>query len=446
MKKNPHDLTEPPAVSAEICAYAAQTIAARMERMLAEAKQAKRGKRTEPIHQMRVWSRRSRAALEMFAPCLGGRRYAAIAQAVHDVTGALGAARDLDVMILTLRERANALPDEQRAGLFAFVKVLEARRKAAQKPVVRAVKRLDHANAAKFAKMLSDHSSVVPMASPEKRVKTSGGVAVNATLTENAARLITKRLASLYEYDACLDEPGAVTQHHAMRIAAKKLRYTMDIFQEAVTANLRDAAPFINALEAVKTLQEHLGEMHDADVLAPQLAGYLAKMIQDGYAVRPKELPKAGVHCVSFGACEGIVTLCRETAARRDGRFDALKREWTEFKSNGVFDGLKTALETAQHPAPLEINWPETPALEMVHGAETPETTPAPPAEEKSEEKENSHEEARIEPVTADGSRPSARRAPAENAGGHSEPGADPPASAAKSRVPRSARTKDSAA
>ena len=464
MKKNLHDAAEPPAVSADVRAYAAQMLAARMERMLAEAKQARRGKRTEPIHQMRVWSRRSRAALEMFAPCFFGRRYAGVAQSVHDVTGALGAARDLDVMILTLRERANALPDEQRAGLFAFVKVLRARRKAAQRPVVRAVKELAKSKTAKFAKTLTEHSPPIPRR--KKSGKTSGGVNLNAALVENAARLITKRLDALYEYNACLDDAGAVTQHHAMRIAAKKLRYTMDIFQEAVTANLPDAAPFVSALEAVKALQEHLGEMHDADVLAPQLAGYMAQMLKDGYAVGPKEMPKAGVHCVSFDACEGILTLCRETAVRRDERFAALRSEWTEFTSNGVFDGLKMALETAQHPAPLEaaltavapieMEWPETPTLEIVHGVEMPGPA-ALPAEENSEEieeKENSHEETRIEPVAADGGRPAsrtarvarARRAPAEDAGGHSEPGADSPESAAKSGLPRPARTKRGAA
>ena len=449
MKKNLHDFAESPpavplAVPSEVCAYAAQMVAPRMGRMLAEAKQAKRGKRAEAIHQMRVWSRRSRAALEMFAPCFAGRRFASVALAVHDVTGALGAARDLDVMILTLRDRANALPDAERAGLFAFAKSLEARRKEAQKPVVRAVKELKRQDAAKFAETLTKRA-----AAPKRGRsggKSSGGADMSASLTANAARLITKRLHTLYEYAPCLDDAGAVTQHHAMRIAAKKLRYTMDIFQEAVTAKLPDAAPFVNALEAVKRLQDHLGEMHDADVLAPQLAAYLAKMLRDGYATKAKERPKFGVDCVDFSSCAGIVTLCRETAGRRESRFTELKREWETIQTDGVFDGLKSALDAAQHPAPPEFVLPETPVLEIVIGAETPEVAAALPAAEEIHEKEKSHEEARIEPVTADGTRPvartlRARRAPAANADGHSESGADSPAGAAKSRIQKPART-----
>ena len=454
MKKLKDFAESPPAVSAEVCAYAAQMIKTRMERMLAEAKQAKRGRRTEAIHQMRVWSRRSRAALEMFAPCFSGRHYAAVALAVHDVTGALGAARDLDVMILTLRDRANALPDAERAGLFAFVKVLEARREAAQEPVSFAVKKLKRQNAAQFAALLTE-SPAAPSRTRGKR-KASGSVDLSAALTANAAHLITKRLHTLFEYETCLDDAGAVTQHHAMRIAAKKLRYTMDIFQEAVTTHLPDAAPFVNALEAVKRLQEHLGEMHDADVLAPQLAEYLAKMLRDGYATKAKSLPKFGVDCVSFDACAGIVTLCQETAARRASRFTELKREWETIQTDGVFDSLIYALQAAQYPAPVEWTLPETPVLEIVVGAEPLETTPAVEAvETETYEQENSHEEARIEPVTADGSRPVARNvrvrrapaapvggnAPAADADGHSEPGADSPAGAAKSRVSKPART-----
>ena len=439
MKKSKEFTESQTAIAAAVCDYAAQTVGPRIARMLAEAKQAKRGKRPEPIHQMRVWSRRSRAALEMFAPCFSGRKYRAVAQSVHDVTGALGAARDLDVMILTLRDRANALPDAQRTGLFAFIKILEARRKAAQKPVVRAVKRLKTEDAARFAGTLAER------AAPRKRRKASGGANIHAALTENAARLITKRLDALFEYESCLDDAGAVTPHHAMRIAAKKLRYTMDIFQAAVMANLPDATPFVTALEAVKALQEHLGQMHDADVLAPQLAVYLAKMLQDGYAGQSKDTPRVGVHCVSFDACEGIVILCRETAARRDASFDALKAAWSDLKSSDVFTGLRAALEAARHPAPPEAPLPETPLLEIVVSAETPEAASAPPHEEK----EKSHEEARNEAVTADGSRPvartlRARRAPAANAGGHPEPGANPTARAAKSRVSQPAPTEKS--
>ncbi len=463
MKKSSEFTGPQQAASAVVCAYAAQTLAPRLERMLAEAKQAKRGKRPEPIHQMRVWSRRSRAALEMFAPCFSGRKFDAVAQSIHDVTGALGAARDLDVMILTLRDRADALPDAQRAGLFAFVKTLEQRRRAAQRPVVRAVRRMKRNHAAQFASSLaevaaapSDFSAATGRAKQGKRRKTSSEVDTGAELTANAARLITRRLNALQEYESCLDDAGAIAQHHAMRIAAKKLRYTMDIFQEAVTAKLPDAAPFVKALESVKLLQEHLGQIHDADLLAPQLAGYLAEMIQDGYGLKTKKgakkVPNVGVHCVSFDACAGVVTLCRETETRRDERFGLLKRDWSELKSSGVFEALAAALKAAQIPAPPAeaepealapeaIDLPEPPVLEIVLGSETPAAS-APPVEPNLEE-ENSYEEARIEPVTADGSRPvartlRARRAPAANSGGRSQSGANPAASAAKGGLPQS--------
>jgi CHAD domain-containing protein len=139
--------------------YAARMIAPRLDRMLAQAKDVERGEEAEPIHQMRVWSRRTRAALDMFHPCFPGKAYAALQCEVKAVTGALGEARDLDVMIDSLQKRADALPPAERAGLESFLDRLRDRRKKAQKAVRKAVRHLEHADpAGQFEKMTGLHS------------------------------------------------------------------------------------------------------------------------------------------------------------------------------------------------------------------------------------------------------------------------------------------------
>lgn len=123
--------------------YAAKVTTERLEMMLTHVEGVRQNEEIEPVHQMRVWSRRSRAALETFACCFAGKAFKALEREVKAVTGALGEARDLDVMIETLTKRADALPPEQRPGVEAFIAGLRQRREANQEPVAKAVTRLE---------------------------------------------------------------------------------------------------------------------------------------------------------------------------------------------------------------------------------------------------------------------------------------------------------------
>jgi CHAD domain-containing protein len=59
------------------------------------------------------------------------------------VTDALSAARDLDVMMDTLHTRAESLPPEQRGGVESFIARLRKSRAKSQKPVLKALDRLE---------------------------------------------------------------------------------------------------------------------------------------------------------------------------------------------------------------------------------------------------------------------------------------------------------------
>ncbi len=45
-----------------------------------------------------------------------------------------------------------------------------------------------------------------------------------------AASRISRGLEALLQFEHWVYNPDAVTEHHAMRIAAKKLRYTMEVY------------------------------------------------------------------------------------------------------------------------------------------------------------------------------------------------------------------------
>ena len=71
----------------------------------------------ERVHDMRVASRRLRAAMEIFAPCFPRKAFRVALREVKEIADALGERRDRDVAIAALDEIAAAMSSADRAGL-----------------------------------------------------------------------------------------------------------------------------------------------------------------------------------------------------------------------------------------------------------------------------------------------------------------------------------------
>ena len=87
------------------------------------------------------------------------------------------------------------------------------------------------------------------------------------SLRRNAARILDTRLDELRSFAEDALEPTAATAQHSMRIAAKRLRYALEIVEGCFGAEA------IAARRAAKELQGVLGEIHDCDVMLPQAEG-----------------------------------------------------------------------------------------------------------------------------------------------------------------------------
>lgn len=82
-----------------------------------------------------------------------------------------------------------------------------------------------------------------------------------APVATNARLIATQRLAELYQWEQGVDDPAHVRELHDMRIAAKRLRYTFEVFEEVLPA----AGKAI--VEELTRLQDELGDLHDSDVM-----------------------------------------------------------------------------------------------------------------------------------------------------------------------------------
>ena len=75
----------------------------------------------ERVHDMRVATRRLRAALEVFAKCFPKKAHKAALRSVKELADALGERRDRDVMIEALEGFAERLDPADRAGVESLI-------------------------------------------------------------------------------------------------------------------------------------------------------------------------------------------------------------------------------------------------------------------------------------------------------------------------------------
>jgi len=80
----------------------------------------------ERVHDMRVATRRLRAALEVFEPCFPGKRLAEDLGDVKSLADALGERRDRDVAIAALEELGATMAAPDRPGIDSLIDRLRA--------------------------------------------------------------------------------------------------------------------------------------------------------------------------------------------------------------------------------------------------------------------------------------------------------------------------------
>ena len=173
------------------------------------------------------------------------------------------------------------------------------------------------------------------------------GLRAGMPLRTIARRVLAVRVAEFYSFAPFIHDPARVTELHDMRISAKRLRYTLEMFEESITKETRSGKEFSGAIETVRTLQEHLGEIHDADVLVPRLLEHLNRLIEEGYGEQKSGELVTGVHLVDFDACQGLLALCREARDTRDQRYRRLLRDWEKIQEAKTFDRLRALLREA---------------------------------------------------------------------------------------------------
>ncbi|HEX8054266.1 MAG TPA: CHAD domain-containing protein [Thermoleophilaceae bacterium] len=96
----------------------------------------------ERVHDMRVATRRLRAALEIFAACFPKPEHRRVLKEVKRLADALGERRDPDVAIEAFERVRDALPTAERAGVHGLIDELRARQSGANETLAAAIERV----------------------------------------------------------------------------------------------------------------------------------------------------------------------------------------------------------------------------------------------------------------------------------------------------------------
>jgi CHAD domain-containing protein len=217
----------------------------------AEIKGVRRGDDIENVHRMRVASRRFRSAFPLFSDCFPGKKTRRWKNEVRKITSALGSARDADVQIEHVESIFMHLPERvYRSGVRRLLTRLAQKRIEQQVHVLRALDTFERDGAISgIAQTLAPWAALAVEPFPFSR---------NLYLLSFSA--IQKCQRRLWSYEPYIHQPERVEELHAMRVAAKQLRYTLEIFAPLYPEQ------FKKAIAVVKEMQELLGSIHDADV------------------------------------------------------------------------------------------------------------------------------------------------------------------------------------
>jgi CHAD domain-containing protein len=214
-------------------------------------------KNPEYVHQLRVGTRRARAALDIFASCLPAKVSKRARKRLRNIRRVAGAARDWDVFLASLIEWGQPQRGKLRPGVDFLLGYAVARREGAQAQLEEAGKEYPFA----FDRFLAETVAAVhkPHA-PNLR-----------TLLDLARPLLT---SLLQELDEAVARNLEDYEHlHRVRIVGKRLRYAMEVFADCFAPEFRD-----QLYPAVEQMQAILGNANDSSVACGRLETLCARL------------------------------------------------------------------------------------------------------------------------------------------------------------------------
>jgi len=203
------------------------------------------------VHQMRIATRRLRAALRVFRALLPTDAVARFGRELRWLAGVLGDVRDADVYDQHFSAHVATLPEKDVRALTSFQQRMRVVRQAAR------VRLLEALGGRRYQRLIADLEHFTRAGPTSGMRRRFGGL----TVGYGADRCIREAIVKMLKRGRRIHAGSTKEQIHKLRIRGKRLRYLMEFFSELYCDELR------RPLGACKRLQDVLGEYHD-DVVA----------------------------------------------------------------------------------------------------------------------------------------------------------------------------------
>lgn len=196
----------------------------------------------DAIHDLRVASRRLRAAVGLFAPWIAPKRAELLKKSMRKLTRLLGGLRNIDEAQLFFRQHTPA----KTGGAYQVSRLLSELRPGELARIKKALTSLDHRRLDRVVRKAAAGLN-------EERMMGNGGSTLPEYFTETGIRLY-QPILDLLPTATARDQR---TSRHALRIAIKKWRYFLEITAPVLE---RDYRPLLGQLKEYQTI---LGGMND---------------------------------------------------------------------------------------------------------------------------------------------------------------------------------------
>ena len=211
----------------------------------------------EGVHQMRVGLRRLRAAMSLFADILQDPQTAAFKEELTWLTGELGPARELEVLVTRV-----VAPVKRRHSRLQGISSLS--RDLTQQRAAALARAQDAARSERFRALTLDIAGWLEAGQwgrpQDDLVRDRGDVPIEIS----AAEQLTRRFKKIRKKGKALTRLDARSRHK-LRIQAKKVRYASEFFA-AVFPGKKASKRREKFLSGLESVQDCLGELNDIAV------------------------------------------------------------------------------------------------------------------------------------------------------------------------------------
>ena len=229
----------------------------------------------EPLHDMRVATRRLRETLRLFQSYYAPARFRKLCRKARKTTRVLGLPREMDVNLQLLRRCQFAGGLVVHATCEHLLALFEDEQARLKRRMLRAFERLELKEFENDLRLLADSS--VPPRSKMHLLFAEHQSAEFELFVQQMPQLLLDKAKPILEFEPTPDALQNDQRLHELRICTKKLRYALEILKP-----LLPPASGEPPIELCRTLQDVLGEFHDHTVLIERLQRHQQELLQKG--------------------------------------------------------------------------------------------------------------------------------------------------------------------